>query len=89
MTKRLNVTLVVEEDLLREARAIVKNAPCSPNKPAEVRRYIGECMDDMEKVVIETTTKKAKLTAVQNWDAITEPEDCAKCEGKGQHVIGQ
>ena len=55
------------EKLLAAAQAVMANAPVNINKPAEVRRYIGECMCDTEIIIIEESTKKAKLTSVSNW----------------------
>ena len=68
--------------LLAKARSTIANSPVNCNKPAEVRAYISECMDDMEKIVISESTRKANLTAVAEW-AITEAETCSKCEGAG------
>ena len=69
--------------LLAKARDHVRSSPVNVNKPPEVRRYIGECMDDMESMFLEETTKKAKLEAVAAWE-IKEPEPCAKCNGCGE-----
>ena len=69
--------------LLAKARDHVRSSPVNVNKPPEVRRYIGECMDDMESMFLEETTKKAKLEAVAAWE-IKEPEACAKCNGCGE-----
>ncbi len=68
--------------LLAKAREHVRSSPVNVNKPPEVRRYIGECMDDMEAMFLEETTKKAKLQAVAAWE-IKEPEECTKCDGNG------
>lgn len=73
--------------LLRKARQVVKESPVNINKPAEVRAYIGECLDDMEKVVIVTSTKKANLQAIAAWK-LDGPEPCSKCEETGQHEGG-
>jgi len=73
--------------LYRKARAIVKAAPVNINKPSEVRAYIGACMDDMEKVILEGSTKKANLQAVAKWE-VEEEEDCTKCDGLGKHDDG-
>jgi hypothetical protein len=64
--------------LLVAAEAVIARSPINVNKPAEVRRYICECMDDTEKVFIAESTKKAKLTAVSNWqmgDGYDDEED--------------
>jgi len=69
------------KDLLAKAHDVVTRSPVNVNKPSEVRAYLGECMDEMEKVTIEETTKKAKLEAVSKWH-LTEDEECSKCLGE-------
>jgi len=66
------------KELLAKAQCVVANSPVNVNKPSEVRAFLGECMDEMEKVTIEETTKKAKLEAVSKWH-LTEDEECSKC----------
>ena len=66
--------------LLKEALRKVKYAPVNINKAPDVRRYIGECMDDMEQVILRDSTKKANVIAVSKWN-LNEPEPCTKCEG--------
>ena len=73
--------------LYRKARATVRNAPVNINKPAEVRAYVGECLDDMEKIILEASTKKANLQAIAKWE-VAEPEICSKCDGEGKHASG-
>jgi hypothetical protein len=68
--------------LLAKSREQVRSSPVNVNKPAELRRWIGECMDDMEALAIEETTKKKKLQEVANWEFESD-EPCTKCEGKG------
>jgi hypothetical protein len=70
--------------LLDKAQALIDNAPVNVNKPTEVRAYIGECMDDMEKLIISTSTKKANIKAVSMWEVLEE-ETCTKCSGEGHH----
>jgi len=69
------------KELLAKAQNVVAQSPVNVNKPSEVRAYLGECMDEMEKVTIEETTKKAKLEAVSKWH-LTEDEECSKCLGE-------
>jgi hypothetical protein len=71
------------QKLLAKAEAVVNTSPVNINKPAEVRRYISECMDDMEMVIIEDTTAKAKLVSVSNWkiDTVLPEEDDTGAEG--------
>lgn len=73
--------------LYRKAKAAVKASPVNINKPAEVRAYIYQCMDDMEKIVLESSTKKANLQAVSKWEV--EVEECTKCDGQGSHAAGE
>lgn len=68
--------------LLGRAREHVRASPVNVNKPPEVRRYIGECLDDTEAMYIEDTTKKSKLEAIAAWE-FKEVEPCSKCESKG------
>lgn len=68
--------------LQKDAQAIVAASPVNCNKPPDVRAYIYECMDEMEKIILETSTKKANLEAVSHWQ-VTEDEECSKCEGIG------
>jgi hypothetical protein len=70
-------------DLRDKASAIVAASPINTNKPTEVRAYLEAAMDDMEKVTIEETTKKAKLEAIRNWQ-VEEDEECTKCDGQGK-----
>lgn len=63
------------KELLAKAEAVIATSPVNINKPNEVRRYIGECMDDTEKLILEESTKKAKLTAVSNMRVEVEIED--------------
>ena len=69
------------KSLLEKAQDVVARSPVNVNKPSEVRAYLGKCMDEMEKVAIEETTKKAKLEAVSKWH-LTEDEECSKCFGE-------
>lgn len=59
-------------ELLAKAQAVYASHPVNINKPEEVRRYIAECMDDTELVIIEESTKKAKLTSIANWKIDTQ-----------------
>lgn len=62
---RINVPGV--EELLKKEQAVMDTSPVNINKPEAVRAYIGECMDEMEMLIIDESTKKAKLTTVSNW----------------------
>jgi hypothetical protein len=67
--------------LEEQAKAVVANSPVNINKPTDVRAFIYECMDDMEKLVLEESTKKANLEAVSKWQI--GDEVCSKCDGAG------
>jgi len=60
----------------------VASSPININKPTAVRAYMEEAMDEMEKVIIEESTKKAHLEAIRNWE-VEEDEECTKCGGAG------
>jgi hypothetical protein len=68
--------------LLAHACDVVARSPVNCNKPKEVRQYIYECMDEVEKIVLAESTCKANLIAVSNWH-ISETETCSKCDGQG------
>ena len=68
--------------LLKQAQETVKDSPININKPPAVRRYIGECMDEMESILLEASTKRANLEQVREWYIETE-EQCTKCNGEG------
>lgn len=71
------------QGLRDEAVKIVAASPVNPNKPTEIRAYLERGMDDIEKVFIEETTKKAKLEAIRNWK-VEDDEECTKCMGEGK-----
>ena len=54
--------------LLAKAKALVAASPVNVNKPNEIRKYLYECMDDTEKMLLDESTKKAILEAIANWD---------------------
>ncbi len=65
-------------ELLATAQATVTNAPVNINKPGEVREYITAAMDEMEGIILETSTKKANIEAIKGWE-VAEDEPCTKC----------
>jgi hypothetical protein len=67
-------------ELLAKAQAVVANSPVNINKPGEVRGYITAAMDPTETIVLEESTKKSNLEAINNWE-IAAPEPCGRCEG--------
>jgi hypothetical protein len=62
------------------AQAVVAGSPVNVNKPGEVRGYITAAMDDTESLVLETSTKKANLEAIDGWRI---GEMCPRCKAKG------
>jgi len=70
------------EQLLQLAIAKVASSPVNINKPAAVRRYLMEALDDIEGIIIEESTRKANLEQLQAW-YINESEECTKCMGEG------
>ena len=64
--------------LLAKAQAVVDNAPVNINKPGEVRGYVTAAMDETEGIILEASTKKANLEAIQEWE-VAEDEPCTKC----------
>lgn len=69
-------------DLQEKAQRTVDASPINTNKPAEVRSYLNEVMDDTEAMAILTTTNRKKLEAIEKW-IVTEEELCFKCLGSG------
>ncbi len=65
-------------DLMKRARQIVDNSPVNTNKPSEVRAYITACMDEMEAIILEDSTKKVNIEAIGTW-ALAEAEPCTRC----------
>ena len=68
--------------LHRNAKSKVDASPVNVNKPSEVRAYLEEAMDDVERIVIQESTKKGNLEAIRHWNVL-EDETCTKCEGQG------
>ena len=69
--------------LRNQAKEIVSNSPININKPKSVRKYMVACMDDLEAMLIEESTKKANLEQIREWYLETE-EICGKCNGTGK-----
>jgi len=64
--------------LLEQAQTVIDNSPVNTNKPSEVREYVTAAMDDMEKIILEESTKKTNLEAIGTWELV-EPEPCTRC----------
>lgn len=69
------------EGLLAQSQSVVDNSPVNINKPTEVRAYVTAAMDDMEKIILEDSTRKTHLEAVAGWE-IKEVEPCGRCVGQ-------
>ena len=54
--------------LLLGAKKIVEESPVNVNKPSEIRKYLFECMDETQQILLDDSTKKAILEAISNWD---------------------
>jgi len=68
--------------LLAKARAVLKDSPVNINKPPQVRRYIKDCMDPTEALLIDKSTMKANIEQIRDEMVVTEPgEVCIKCLG--------
>jgi hypothetical protein len=67
-------------ELLAKAQAVVAQSPVNINKPGEVRAFITAAMDPTETIILEESTKKSNLEAINNWE-IAAPEPCGRCEG--------
>ncbi len=70
------------EELQQRAVATVAQSPVNVNKPHAVRKYLSECMDEMESLIIEESTKKQNIEQIETW-TIDEEEQCTKCGGDG------
>jgi hypothetical protein len=70
------------KELRAKAVLTVENSPVNTNKPAEVRRYITEAMDDLDILTskIDETTNKSTLEKISRW-MVKEIEPCLKCDG--------
>ena len=67
--------------MLRDkAKAVVAASPVNIHKPGEVRSYIMAAMDSTEPLIIEESTRKANLEAIQRWSIAVE-EPCGRCQG--------
>ena len=55
------------EGLLENARAIVEQSPVNVNSPSEIRRYLGEVMDETEQLLISDSTAKDRVEQIAEW----------------------
>lgn len=91
------------EELLEKAKAVVIKSPVNINKPNQVRRYIRECMDETEALLIDQSTKRANLESIRDEMVVTEKgeicikclgignlsgEPCSRCSGNGEMPLG-
>ncbi len=68
-------------ELREHAIDVITKSPINTNKPDEIRRYIGQKLDDTELSFLEDTTKKSKLEEMSQW-VIEQDEFCMKCMGQ-------
>jgi hypothetical protein len=88
------VSLDEVTQLLRKSREVLEASPVNINKPAQVKRYIREVMDESEATLIDKSTKKANLEKIRadyvvdpdgdDFDAELGGELCVRCFGEGQ-----
>jgi len=72
------------QELLAKARSVLERSPVNVNKPPQVRKYIRDCMDDTESLLIDDSTKKSNLEQIRDKMVVTEAgELCIKCMGAG------
>jgi hypothetical protein len=74
--------------LLEKSRGVVAASPVNINKPRQVRRYIRECMDETEALLIDKSTKKANIETIRDEMQVFEEEECIKCFGTGEYEGG-
>jgi len=83
------------QELMCKAQQVVADSPVNINKPSEVRAYVTAAMDDVEKIVLEESTKKSNLEAILDWEIASKEEcgchnpDCARCGGTGYMQPGK
>ena len=61
--------------LLAKAKAVVAASPVNINKPAAVRAYLLEVMDDIESLKIQESTKKANLETAAKYEVIEDEDE--------------
>lgn len=71
------------EKLLENDKKVIESAPINVNAHLQVRKYLSEVMDDLEKVTIEKSTDAKSLKALVNTMVIEEQEECFTCFGEG------
>jgi hypothetical protein len=85
------VNIEAVSELLRKSSEVLASSPVNINKPAQVKRYIREVMDESEAVLIDKSTKKANLEKIRA-DYVVSPDDidpevggeiCIRCFGEG------
>ena len=73
------------KELLAKAKAVVAASPVNINKPAAVRAYLLEVMDDIESLKIQESTKKQNLELVEKYEVKAKRE---LEEDEGEDDIG-
>jgi hypothetical protein len=77
------------KNLLEKSKAVLTASPVNIHKPKQVCRYIKECMDATESLLIDKSTKKANLESIRDEMVVTEAgEICIKCLGTGDYMGG-
>ena len=68
------------KQLRAAAQEVVAASPVNINKPSEVRQYVTAVMNDTESIILDESTKKANLEAIDKWRI---GKMCPTCKGKG------
>lgn len=86
------------EKLLEKSQKVLDASPVNINKPAQVKKYIREVMDESEATLIDKSTKKANLEKIRDEyvvDPISDDFDdelggelCVRCMGDGEDTEG-
>jgi hypothetical protein len=84
--------------LLRKSSEVLEASPVNINKPAQVKKYIREVMDESEATLIDKSTKKANLEKIRS-EYVVDPDGddfdkelggelCIRCFGEGEEATG-
>ena len=75
------------KELLAKAKAVVAASPVNINKPAAVRAYMLEVMDDTESFKIQESTKKQNLEKVEKYQVKANEEIDEDDDDIGTHGV--
>lgn len=63
---KVNLDLMKAE--LAKCEAIIEKSPCNVNATRQVKKYLGEVLDELEKDIISHSVKKPILQLIASWD---------------------